>query len=118
WVVELEFDSQFEIPGTDGAWVTMIPANHCPGSSMFLFEKKMHRGPNSRLQRILHCGDFRACREHVSHEGLKPDVLDEVSGKLKQQKIDICYLDTTYLNPRYSFPPQMDVITACAELCV
>lgn len=118
WVVELEFDSRFEIPGTDGAWVTMIPANHCPGSSMFLFEKKTHRGPNSRLQRILHCGDFRACREHVSHEGLKPDVLDEVSGKLKQQKIDICYLDTTYLNPRYSFPPQMDVITACAELCV
>lgn len=118
WVVELEFDTRVDIPGTDGAWVTMIPANHCPGSSMFLFEKKMYRGPNTRLQRILHCGDFRACREHVSHEGLKPDVLDEVTGKLKQQKIDICYLDTTYLNPRYSFPPQMDVITACAELCV
>ena len=118
WVVELDFDSRFDIPGTDGAWVTMIPANHCPGSSMFLFEKKMYRGPNPRLQRILHCGDFRACREHVSHEGLKPDVLDEVTGKLKRQKIDICYLDTTYLSPRYSFPPQMDVITACAELCV
>ena len=118
WVVELDFDSRFDIPGTDGAWVTMIRANHCPGSSMFLFEKKMHRGANPRLQRILHCGDFRACREHVSHEGLKPDVFDELTGKLKQQKIDICYLDTTYLSPRYSFPPQMDVITACAELCV
>ncbi|SPN96864.1 related to PSO2 - DNA repair protein [Cephalotrichum gorgonifer] len=117
WVVELEFDSRFDIPGTDGAWVTMIPANHCPGSSMFLFEKRMGQGPNPRLQRILHCGDFRACPEHVAHEGLKPDVLDKASGKLKHQKIDICYLDTTYLSPRYSFPPQMDVITACADLC-
>lgn len=118
WVVELDFDCRFDIPGTDGAWVTMIPANHCPGSSMFLFEKRMNKGPSARLQRILHCGDFRACPEHVSHEGLKPEVLDEVSGKLKQQKIDICYLDTTYLSPRYSFPPQKDVIRACADLCV
>lgn len=118
WVVELDFDRRFDIPGTDGAWVTLIPANHCPGSSMFLFEKRMNRGPNSRLQRILHCGDFRACPEHVAHRGLKPEILDEVSGKLKQQKIDICYLDTTYLSPRYSFPPQMDVIQACADLCV
>lgn len=117
WVVELDFDSRFDIPGTDGAWVTMIPANHCPGSSMFLFEKRINKGPNPRLQRILHCGDFRACPEHVSHKGLKPEVLDEVSGKLKHQKIDICYLDTTYLSPRYSFPPQGDVIEACAELC-
>ncbi|UKZ77518.1 hypothetical protein TrVFT333_005241 [Trichoderma virens FT-333] len=37
--------------------------------------------------------------------------------KSRQQRIDICYLDTTYLNPRYSFPPQGDVIQACAELC-
>jgi hypothetical protein len=35
-----------------------------------------------------------------------------------QQKIQVCYLDTTYLNPRYSFPPQEDVIRSCAELCV
>src|SRR5690606_33374122 len=116
WVVEREFEEQFDIPGTDGAVVTMIPANHCPGSSMFLFEKKMGRGPSPRLQRILHCGDFGACPAHVAHDRLKPDVMDKV-GKLRQQKIDICYLDTTYLSPPYSSPPQSDVITACAELC-
>ncbi|KPA46128.1 dna cross-link repair protein pso2 snm1 [Fusarium langsethiae] len=117
WVVELEFDKSYDIPGTEGATVTMIPANHCPGSSLFLFEKTMRQGANSRVQRILHCGDFRACPAHVRHPLLKPDITDSISGKLKQQKIDICYLDTTYLNPKYSFPPQNDVIKACADLC-
>ncbi|RGP80394.1 DNA cross-link repair pso2 snm1 [Fusarium longipes] len=117
WVVELEFDKSYDIPGTEGATVTMIPANHCPGSSLFLFEKTMKQGANSRVQRILHCGDFRACPAHVQHPLLKPEIADSISGKVKQQKIDICYLDTTYLNPRYSFPPQNDVIKACADLC-
>ncbi|KAI1096141.1 DRMBL-domain-containing protein [Rostrohypoxylon terebratum] len=115
WVHELEFEETVEIPGTEGVTVTMIPANHCPGSSLFLFEKTIGKGP--RKQRILHCGDFRACRAHIDHSLLKPDILDAVSGKTKQQKIDVCYLDTTYLNPRYSFPPQDDVISACAEFC-
>ncbi|KAJ3492802.1 hypothetical protein NLG97_g5137 [Lecanicillium saksenae] len=116
WVVELEFDMEYEVPGTDGAKVTMVPANHCPGSSMFVFEKVVGERHNKSLKRILHCGDFRACSDHVQHPLLQPDVADAVSGKLKRQKIDICYLDTTYLNPRYSFPPQNDVIQACADL--
>lgn len=103
WVVALEFEEGFEVPGT-GARVTMIPANHCPGSSIFLFEKGKTR--------ILHCGDFRACPEHINHPLLRP-VNDG-----KQQKINICYLDTTYLNPRYAFPSQEEVITACAEACI
>jgi len=124
FVVELDFDQRVEVPGTRGVFVTMIPANHCPGSSLFLFEKTFGQGSSKRTQRILHCGDFRACPAHVNHPQLRPDVvLDAVStpsggGKTRQQKIDVCYLDTTYLNPRYSFPPQNDVIRACAELCV
>lgn len=114
WVVELEFEEKFEIPGTDGATVTMLPANHCPGSSLFLFEKAMG---GDRSQRILHCGDFRACPAQVQHPLLRPNIMDALSGGIKQQKIDVCYLDTTYLNPRYSFPPQDDVISACAEFC-
>jgi len=117
FVVELEFEEKFDIPGTHGASVTMIPANHCPGSSMFLFEKRIGKGANPRVQRILHCGDFRACHAHVTHNLLKPDLFDSVSGKLRHQKIDICYLDTTYLNPRYNFPPQEDVVRACADVC-
>jgi DNA cross-link repair 1A protein len=96
----------------------MIPANHCPGSSLFLFEKVVGKGSNPKIQRVLHCGDFRACPAHIAHPLLMPDVVDSITGKTKQQKIDVCYLDTTYLNPRYAFPSQDDVIKACADICV
>ena len=77
---------------------------------------------SSRIFRYLHCGDFRASPEHTLHQAVK--------GK----RIDIIYLDTTYLNPRvsrrlrvrnlsshppceqYLFPAQAQVISACAEL--
>ncbi|KAL8365969.1 hypothetical protein RB595_004648 [Gaeumannomyces hyphopodioides] len=119
YVVELDFEERFVVPGTNGVAVTMIPANHCPGSSLFLFEKTTpgRPGDRPRVQRILHCGDFRACPAHSGHALLRPRITDAASGKIRTQKIDVCYLDTTYLNPRYSFPPQDDVIRSCAELC-
>jgi DNA cross-link repair 1A protein len=70
------------------------------------------------MQRFLHCGDFRACRAHIEHPLLRPDVVDAITGQTKEQKIDVCYLDTTYLNPKYSFPSQEGVIKACADMCV
>ncbi|KAJ4986015.1 DNA repair protein pso2 [Stagonosporopsis vannaccii] len=118
WVVDLEFEKKTEIPGTEGVHCTMISANHCPGSSLFLFEKEFTKGPNPRLQRVLHCGDFRACQMHIEHPLLRPDVIDAVSGTSRQQKLDVCYLDTTYLTPKYAFPPQQQVIQACADMCV
>jgi DNA cross-link repair 1A protein len=118
WVVDLEFEKRVEIPGTQGVFVTMIPANHCPGSSLYLFEKVVGRGVNPKIHRILHCGDFRACPAHVHHPLLRPDVVDSISGKTKHQSIDTCYLDTTYLTPKYAFPNQEDVIDSCAEMCV
>ncbi|KAF2088290.1 DRMBL-domain-containing protein [Saccharata proteae CBS 121410] len=118
WVIGLEFEQEAEVPGTNGVKVIMIPANHCPGSSLFLFEKAIGKSKNPKTQRVLHCGDFRACRAHVEHPLLRPDVMDTVSGKTRQQKIDVCYLDTTYLNPKYAFPSQEEVIKACADMCV
>lgn len=118
YVVDLEFEVEREIPNTPDVRVTMIPANHCPGSSLFLFEKPLAKGLNARKKRILHCGDFRACQAHLEHPLLRPDVRDHITGKKKEQKIDVCYLDTTYLNPRYAFPPQESVIKACADMCV
>jgi DNA cross-link repair 1A protein len=116
--VDLDFEKKTNVPGTQGVSVTMISANHCPGSSLFLFEKETGKGKTSRVQRVLHCGDFRACQAHIEHPLLRPDVLDAVSGKSRQQKLDVCYLDTTYLNPKYAFPPQQQVIQACADMCV
>jgi DNA cross-link repair 1A protein len=118
WVVDLEFEKKAEVSNTQGVHVTMIPANHCPGSSLFLFEKKLSAGKTPKFQRILHCGDFRACPAHVQHPLLRPDTVDLISGKLVQQKIDVCYLDTTYLTPKYSFPSQEDVIESCGQMCV
>lgn len=119
WVFDLAFDRKLEIPGTQGVEVTMIPANHCPGSSLYLFEKVVGKGKNPKKQRVLHCGDFRACPAHVQHPLLRPDVIDAVSGKqTSQQKLDVCYLDTTYLTPKYAFPSQEEVIKACADMCV
>ncbi|KAL8756863.1 MAG: hypothetical protein Q9184_004364 [Pyrenodesmia sp. 2 TL-2023] len=119
WVVDLEFDKKVEVPGTQGVHVTMIPANHCPGSSLYLYEKVIGKGKSPRAQRVLHCGDFRACPAHVQHPLLRPDVIDAVTGKSAgQQKLDVCYLDTTYLTPKYAFPSQEEVIKACADMCV
>ena len=116
WLVPLEFEKRYDVPNTGGATVVLIDANHCPGSALFLFEMAVG-GSNGRKQRILHCGDFRACKAHVTHPLLRPKSSDPKTGGRIKQTIDACYLDTTYLNPRYSFPPQDDVITACADLC-
>ncbi|KIY71920.1 DRMBL-domain-containing protein [Cylindrobasidium torrendii FP15055 ss-10] len=115
WVRPLPMDIPTEIPNTNGVKVTLIEANHCPGSSLFFFEGKqtLHAGDSEfksifigsdKVYRYLHCGDFRASPQHVLHPCVK--------GK----KIDHVYLDTTYLDPKYSFPPQPQVISACAEL--
>ena len=118
WVFDLDFEKKMEVPETAGVHVTMIPANHCPGSSLFLYEKVTGKGKNPKVHRVLHCGDFRACPAHVQHPLLRPDVMDAVSGKSKHQTIDVCYLDTTYLTPKYAFPSQEDVIKSCADMCV
>ncbi|KIW19709.1 hypothetical protein PV08_00283 [Exophiala spinifera] len=120
WVVPLEFEKKVEVPNTNGVSVTMIPANHCPGSSLYLFEKVTgkNRDGTPKTTRILHCGDFRACPAHVNHPLLQPDVMCSITGQAKQQVIDTCYLDTTYLTPKYSFPSQSDVIDACSQMCI
>lgn len=152
------------IPDTGGVYVTLLDANHCPGSNLFLFEGPQTGDilrPNARFSgkkqfRALHCGDFRASPRHTNDPhvlGVDSSLLGSdcnapllqkasVSGssspggdlepgpslqspatdgarpspKLAIQKIDTVYLDTTYLNPRYCFPAQEQVVQACADL--
>ncbi|KZS90720.1 DRMBL-domain-containing protein [Sistotremastrum niveocremeum HHB9708] len=117
WVHPLPNNVKTLVPDSGGVSVTVIEANHCPGSSLFLFEGPQttnagdsnFRSPfvgSKRTFRYLHCGDFRACPQHVLHPSIKGKHLDQI------------YLDTTYLNPKYCFPPQPLVIDACAELAV
>ncbi|KAF7309980.1 DNA cross-link repair protein PSO2/SNM1 [Mycena indigotica] len=115
WVHPLPMDVPMLVPDSGGVHVTLISANHCPGSCLFLFEgpQTVHAGDSSfpspwigssRTFRYLHCGDFRASPQHTEHPA--------VNGK----RLDHVYLDTTYLDPRYTFPPQPLVILACADL--
>ncbi|KDN52108.1 hypothetical protein K437DRAFT_232964 [Tilletiaria anomala UBC 951] len=115
YIKVLDLETPTLIPDTGGITVTCIDANHCPGSCLFLFEGPQTAdilpssykpsSPNpSRVYRYLHCGDFRASPVHAHHP------------MIKGKKLDIIYLDTTYLNPRYCFPAQEQVVEACAEL--
>lgn len=99
WVVPLPMDEPVEVPETGGVKVTLIDANHCPGSCLFFFEgmQTVNAGDTSfkssfvgsgRMFRYLHCGDFRASPQHILHPAVKGKEIDHV------------YLDTTYLDPK------------------
>ena len=101
WVRVLPMDTPTLIPDTNGVTVTLIEANHCPGSCLFFFEgpQSINAGHSkftssfvgsSRIFRYLHCGDFRASPQHVLHSAVRGKAIDHV------------YLDTTYLDPRVS----------------
>ena len=104
WIHPLPLDAPVVIPNTGGVSVTLIEANHCPGSCLFFFEGQQtvdagdstFKSPfvgSSRIFRYLHCGDFRASPRHVLHPA--------VNGK----HIDHVYLDTTYLNSKVRHDP-------------
>lgn len=67
--------------------VTLIDANHCPGSVMFFFE--------GYFGRILYTGDFRYTENMVTTSPF----CDIIS-----KPIDALYLDNTYCSPKCVFP--------------
>ncbi|XP_027348214.1 5' exonuclease Apollo [Abrus precatorius] len=75
--------------------VTAINACHCPGSIMLLF-----RG---EFGCVLHTGDFRwepNCEKASEARRVLRHALQDVPG------VDVLYLDNTYSNPIYDFPPR------------
>ena len=78
-----------------------MPAEHCPGSVMFLFERE-----EANLQtRILYTGDFRL-------ENLKLEALTALHDSQGQPlKLDQLYLDTTFCSKEYeNFPPRDEAL--------
>ncbi|XP_069765979.1 protein artemis isoform X3 [Narcine bancroftii] len=82
--------------------VTLLPAGHCPGSVMFLFE--------GMAGTVLYTGDFRlakgeAARFELLHSG----------GRVKD--ISTVYLDTTFCDPRfYQIPSREECLNGIMEL--
>ncbi|XP_037082329.1 protein artemis-like [Pollicipes pollicipes] len=70
---------------TDRLLVTLLPAGHCPGSVMLLFEA----GGGT----VLYTGDFRMGAAEL--RGLAP--LHDAAGRPKQ--LDLLYVDTTFCTP-------------------
>ncbi|XP_031619615.1 protein artemis-like isoform X2 [Contarinia nasturtii] len=82
--------------------VTAIPAGHCPGSVMFLFEQDN--------KKILYTGDFRLYRN---------DIETMIALKKFHEKInlDCLYLDSTFLSLDYrNFPRQRDSVNTIIDL--
>ncbi|XP_059486541.1 protein artemis-like isoform X2 [Neocloeon triangulifer] len=74
--------------------VTTIPANHCLGSCMFLFERENNR-------RVLFTGDFRF------YESQLPDIKELHFEDGTAKEMDLVYLDTTFfhqVNKTKDFP--------------
>uniref|UniRef100_UPI00359028BF uncharacterized protein isoform X1 n=2 Tax=Myxine glutinosa TaxID=7769 RepID=UPI00359028BF len=82
----------------DGVTITLIEANHCPGSVMLLFEL-----PDRTCH--LHTGDFRASPAMEHHPSLVGRVIQTL------------FLDTTYCNPKYEFPPQEQAVDFVVQRC-
>ena len=76
--------------------VTLLDANHVPGSVMFLFQGFMGN--------ILHTGDFRY------HQGMGFNIMRVFQRQNIYLKIDEIILDNTYCDPIYKFPKREYVI--------
>ncbi|TVU14706.1 hypothetical protein EJB05_38192 [Eragrostis curvula] len=88
YVCPLELDTEYIIEGVS---VTLLEANHCPGAALIHFRL-------SDGKTYLHTGDFRASKSMQLHP------------LLQRGRVNLLYLDTTYCNPKYKFPPQEEVI--------
>ncbi|KAL4522626.1 hypothetical protein Ndes2526A_g01010 [Nannochloris sp. 'desiccata'] len=99
--VRAEFLREVPIGGSitiEGTRVTFLPANHCPGAAMMLFECP------GRLP-ILQSGDCRLATT------LLPQLpqLETIRGA-----VDLI-LDTTYCDPQYTFPTQSEALNFAVD---
>ncbi|XP_031215382.1 LOW QUALITY PROTEIN: protein artemis [Mastomys coucha] len=108
-IISIEIETPTQISLVDEASgekeevvVTLLPAGHCPGSVMFLFQ-----GSNGT---VLYTGDFRLAKGEASRMELLHS-----GGRVKD--IQSVYLDTTFCDPRfYQIPSREDCVRGILEL--
>uniref|UniRef100_A0A1B6LS16 5' exonuclease Apollo n=1 Tax=Graphocephala atropunctata TaxID=36148 RepID=A0A1B6LS16_9HEMI len=80
--------------------ITLLDANHCPGSVMFLFQ--------GTFGNILYTGDFR----------YNPDVLEHpmLKSVIENDSVNRLYLDNTFAAEHCEFPPRQQVLQEVISL--
>ena len=91
YLITIEYNTPMIILGKydEEYSITALNAGHAPGSCCFLIENLKEK------KKILHVGDFRFDKKLMKDEGWNKYV--------KNQNIDILYLDTTYADKQYQF---------------
>ncbi|EFA09718.1 protein artemis [Tribolium castaneum] len=100
-LIELDMRSPTSVFLQSGAIsVTPIPAGHCPGSIMFLFEAQVN---------VLYTGDYRINPRDIPKFTAFYDSLNA------KKRIEAVYLDTTFFLKSYAkFPPRAESLE---EIC-
>ncbi|XP_042367141.1 protein artemis [Plectropomus leopardus] len=109
YIVPLELESPTQISLVDEASgekeevvVTLLPAGHCPGSVMFLFEGSQGN--------VLYTGDFRLAAGDVSR-------IEHLHSGSRVKDIQSVYLDSTFYDPRfYQIPTREVCLNGISEL--
>ncbi|XP_063782990.1 protein artemis isoform X2 [Pseudophryne corroboree] len=82
--------------------VTLLPAGHCPGSVMFLFQ-----GQNGT---VLYTGDFRLAKGEVAR-------MELLHSGNRVKNIESIYLDTTFCDPKFfQIPSREECLIGILEL--
>jgi hypothetical protein len=106
-IVPLEMEVEHTLTvGDDEVKVVLLEANHCPGAVCLLFTF-------STGKKVLHTGDFR----WSSHLLESSETYAKLSALQSNPRNLTIYLDTTYCDPTYNFPPQQETICAVVR-CV
>ncbi|XP_022059243.1 5' exonuclease Apollo isoform X1 [Acanthochromis polyacanthus] len=101
WIHPLELGEPYLLPlddiGKERLTVTLIDANHCPGSVMFLFE--------GYFGSILYTGDFRYTPSMLREPCLRTNTT-----------IDVLYLDNTNCDPNRTLPTRQRATQQIKEI--
>ncbi|KAM7378476.1 hypothetical protein PAMA_013401 [Pampus argenteus] len=109
YIVPLELESPTQISLVDEASgekedvvITLLPAGHCPGSVMFLFEGSQGI--------VLYTGDFRLAAGDASR-------IEHLHSGSRVKDIQSIYLDSTFYDPRfYQIPTREVCLNGISEL--
>ncbi|XP_053572476.1 protein artemis [Bombina bombina] len=108
-IVAIEVDNPTQISLVDEATgdkedivITLLPAGHCPGSVMFLFQ--------GQGGTVLYTGDFRLAQGEVAR-------MELLHSGNRVKDIDSVYLDTTFCDPKfYQIPSREECLVGILEL--